>query len=64
LQLIGAIRAQVARILRTLKDDDFARIGNHTAAGPLTLQQLVERGANHVQHHLKFIAEKRKALGL
>src|SRR5438132_10381589 len=33
LQLIGSIRAQVARILRTLSDDDFARIGNHTAAG-------------------------------
>ena len=64
LQLIGSIRAQVARILRTLSDDDFARVGNHTAAGPLTLQQLVERGANHIQHHLKFIAEKRKALGI
>jgi len=64
LQLIGSVRAQVARILRTLADDDFGRVGNHTAAGLLTLQQLVERGANHIQHHLKFIAEKRKALGI
>ena len=64
LHLIGAVRAQVTRILRTLSDDDFARIGNHTAAGELTLQQLVERGASHIQHHLKFIAEKRKALGI
>ena len=64
MHVIGAIRSQVARILRTLGDEDFARTGNHTAAGPLTLQQLVERMANHIPHHIKFIAEKRKALGV
>ena len=64
LQVIGSIRAQVARILRTLKEEDFARIGNHTAAGPLTLLALVERGANHIKHHVKFVEEKRKALGI
>jgi len=63
LQLISSIRASTARILRTLNDEDFARIGNHTAAGPLTLQQLVERGVSHVKHHVKFVEEKRKALG-
>lgn len=64
LQVIGSIRAQVARILRTLKDEDFARIGNHSAAGPMTLSQFVERGANHIKHHVKFVQEKRKALGI
>jgi DinB superfamily len=64
LQVIGSIRAQVARILRTLADEDFARVGTHSSAGPLTLQQFVERGANHIKHHVKFIAEKRKALGV
>jgi hypothetical protein len=64
LQVIGTIRAQVTRILRTIKDEDFARVGNHTAAGPLTVQQLVERTANHLPHHVKFIEEKRKALRL
>jgi hypothetical protein len=62
LQLIGAIRGQVTRILRTLNDADFARVGIHSAAGPLTLEQFVERAANHIPHHLKFITEKRKAL--
>jgi hypothetical protein len=62
LQLIGSIRAQVARILRTLTDHDFSRGGNHTAAGRLTLQQLVERATNHVKHHVGFVAEKRRAL--
>jgi hypothetical protein len=64
LQVIGSIRAQVSRILRTLKEADFDRIGNHTAAGPLTLAKLVERGANHIRHHVKFVEEKRKALGV
>jgi DinB family protein len=64
LQVFGAIRASTTRILRTLADADFGRIGIHAAAGPLTLQQFVERGVNHVKHHVKFIAEKRKALGI
>lgn len=64
LQVIGSIRAQVARILKTLKEEDFGRIGNHTAAGPLTVVQLVERGERHIRHHVKFITEKRTALGV
>jgi uncharacterized damage-inducible protein DinB len=62
LQVISSIRAQVTRILRTLKEDDFARIGVHSAAGPLTLAQYIQRGINHITHHIKFIEEKRKAL--
>jgi len=64
LQIIGAIRASTTRILRTLKEEHFDRIGKHTAAGPLTLQQLVERMAKHIGHHVGFIQEKRKALGI
>jgi len=64
LQLIGSLRAQVSRILRTLKEADFDRIGVHSAAGPMTLAQFVERGANHITHHVKFVQEKRKALGI
>jgi hypothetical protein len=63
LQVIAGIRAQVTRILKTLGEKDFARVGNHTAAGPLTLEQLVERMAKHVSHHVRFIEEKRRALG-
>jgi len=64
LALIAACRGQVARILRTLKEADFARIGKHNEAGPLTLVQLLERVTNHAVHHGKFIEEKRQALGL
>ena len=62
LRVIAGIRAQVTRILKSLKDEDFARVGNHTAAGPLTLEQLVERMAKHVRHHVRFIEEKRAAM--
>jgi hypothetical protein len=50
--------------LRQLKDADFSRVGNHTAAGPMTLLQLVERMTKHLPHHVQFIREKRHALGL
>src|SRR5262245_62013723 len=63
-QVPGSIRAQVTRILRTLNDDDFSRIGVHAAAGPLSILQFVERVVDHVKHHVKFIGEKRKALGI
>jgi hypothetical protein len=62
LQLIGAIRGQVARILKSLNEADFGRMGIHSAAGPMTLKQFVERAVNHIPHHIAFIAEKRKAL--
>jgi hypothetical protein len=63
LALIDAIRGQVATILRTLRPDDFQRCGIHSEAGPLTLETLLQRAAGHITHHLKFIAEKRQALG-
>jgi len=62
LNLIEACRGQVVRILRTLSDGDFQRIGKHSEAGPLTLQTLLERVTDHIPHHANFIQEKRAAL--
>ena len=64
LLLVELCRSHVARILRTLSDADLARRGVHTEAGPLTLEQLLDRVCGHVEHHVPFIAEKRKALGI
>jgi hypothetical protein len=64
LLLIALIRQQVARILRTLKAEDFHRRGIHSESGPMTLEALVERITGHIPHHVKFIDEKRKAMGL
>ena len=63
LLLIEAIRKQGARILRTLKSEDFQRWGIHSEVGPLTLDTLVQRRIDHIQHHIPFIEEKRKAMG-
>jgi uncharacterized damage-inducible protein DinB len=62
--LIEHTRAQMARILRTLSDDALGRVGVHSERGPLTLEQLLAGTTNHILHHVRFLADKRKALGL
>ena len=64
LRLMEVCRSRTARILRTLTDADLTRRGMHTEAGPLTLAQMLERIIHHIQHHVKFIHEKRKVLGV
>lgn len=64
LDLIAVVRRQMAVILRTLTAEDFQRTGIHSSDGPLTLETLLKRITGHVPHHVQFIAEKRKALGL
>jgi uncharacterized damage-inducible protein DinB len=64
LALLAAVRKHMATILRELKTADFERIGNHSEAGPMTLETLLRNIAAHVPHHLRFIAEKRQALGI
>lgn len=64
LDLLVAVRRQMATILRELKAADFQRTGTHSEAGLLSLETLLQRIVNHVPHHVQFIAEKRKALGV
>jgi uncharacterized damage-inducible protein DinB len=64
LTIIETTRGQLARILRTLPDSALQRVGNHSERGPLTLEQFLTGIIEHVKHHLKFIVEKRQALGL
>lgn len=64
LDLFEANRRFTARWLRTLPVEAFARTGVHTQRGKVTLLQVVEIYAHHVDHHLKFVAEKRRNLGL
>jgi len=62
LLLIEVQRRQMGRILRTLPAADFQRTGVHSVDGPLTLETLLTRIAGHIDHHLPFIVEKRRAL--
>ena len=52
-----------AHALRLLDEDAFARTGNHTERGMLTLIELVEGAVKHLEHHLKFVYDKREKLG-
>jgi len=56
-------RVMTASILRTLPDAAFSRTGNHTERGIESLEQLVKDYAGHLEHHLKFVREKRAKLG-
>ena len=62
LQLIDSIRRQMTRILRTLSDHDFDRIGNHSEAGPMTLATLLQGITGHLTHHIHFVDEKRRVM--
>jgi hypothetical protein len=64
LDLFALNRRFTARWLRTLPADAFARTGVHTQRGRITLLEIVAIYAHHVGHHLKFVADKRRNLGI
>ncbi len=64
LTIIEATRSQLARILRQLPNSALERVGIHTERGPRTLEQLLTTATAHIPHHVKFLHEKRQALGL
>jgi len=64
LTIIEQTRRQMARILRKQPADALNRIGIHNERGPRTLEQILTGTTNHITHHVKFIHDKRKALGL
>ena len=64
LTLIEATRKQMAHILKALKSEAFQKAGVHSMKGLLTLEKVVQGAVNHINHHLPFVHEKRKALGL
>ena len=64
LALIDATRRQMAAIIRGLKPEQLQQTGCHNKNGIVTLEKLIQTTINHIPHHLKFVAEKRKALGV
>jgi hypothetical protein len=64
LAIVEKTRRQMARILRALPEDALGRVGVHNERGPRTLEQLLSGAVGHIPHHVQFIWEKRKALGL
>ena len=64
LALIDATRRQMARIIRGLAPAQLQLTGNHNKTGLMTLERVIQMATNHIVHHLPFVAEKRKALGV
>jgi hypothetical protein len=62
-ELIALTRRQVTRMLRAASDSELARSGVHSERGRQTVMDVLGYAAPHLTHHLKFVAEKRKALG-
>ncbi|QVL30371.1 DinB family protein [Telmatocola sphagniphila] len=63
LELIAVTRKQMGRILNTVKPSEATnRAGVHSLKGLVTLEAVLSSAANHIPHHVPFIAEKRKAL--
>jgi len=56
-------RRQFARVLRNLPDEAFERGGTHNRRGTVTVGGMVKDYIGHVDHHLKFLHEKRARLG-
>ncbi len=57
-------RMLAADMLRRLSDEDFDRTGNHGEVGPVSVGFYVRLFTHHVAHHMKFVNEKRMALGV
>lgn len=59
---IAALRRQMARILRAQPLEAWQRVGVHSQEGERTLQQLLGKAIDHLDHHLTFLRAKRLAL--
>ena len=63
LSLFEQGRRHMGRILRSLPAEAWSRTGIHSERGLITLEEHLRTQTEHVRHHLKSIAEKRRALG-
>ena len=53
-------RQLTAEILRRLPDASYDRTGSHNEYGEVTLGKLLKTYVEHLDHHLKFIRQKRE----
>jgi DinB family protein len=55
------LRTENFELLKELPESDFARTGNHTESGTVTLRDLVQHSAEHLEQHVKQIQAVRAA---
>lgn len=63
-ELFRLTRDIMAPALRQLPPEAFDRAGVHDQRGLVTLREMVELYVWHVNHHLKFLEDKKRALGV
>ena len=56
-------RRMFTKVLRKLPPEAFARKGIHNERGPITMGGQLKLYTGHLEHHLKFIVDKREKLG-
>ena len=61
---IEATHRQMARVFHSIGSGFLDRYGVHSERGEQTGRMVLEYADWHMTHHLKFVDEKRKALGL
>jgi len=64
LTFLDVTRRQIARILDDSPPEAWERTGTVNERGVRTVAQMLNGAIEHIAHHLKFIVEKRRALGL
>jgi uncharacterized damage-inducible protein DinB len=62
--IIENTRKQMAKVLARLPAEAWQRQGVHSERGLVTLEQLLASAIRHIPHHVAFIHDKRKALGI
>jgi hypothetical protein len=60
LETFRRLRSENYELLKGLPLSAFERSGNHTEAGTITLQSLVERNAGHTESHARQLQERRE----
>jgi hypothetical protein len=61
--LFAKNRQLMHQILSRLPGEAFDRSGIHSERGRVTLADLITTAADHLDHHLKFLTDKRRLLG-
>ncbi len=64
LDLLEAMRHQMALALRGLPEAVWTRVGVHSERGLMTLESMLYAEVEHIPHHIEQVIKKRQALGL
>ena len=64
LGIFDLTRRQIGRILRASPPDAWERAGVVSDRGDRTVAQMMNGAVEHLAHHLGFVIEKRRALGI